>query len=699
MRNTYLLVLLLFGNLIYAQNTFPTTGNVGIGTTTPTQSLEIGGSRPITFNTNIGVIKMKGDLGGWAMNYGFIGSNGTDHGGLWGFGGADGLNQWSIGKNYTDNFFVVKSNGNIGIGTTDPITKLTISSPFTPSFMQLALKNVSSGEGIGLSFNETNNARRAYIYAANGNGLILGDETGYGLRVFSGGSEVMTARNNGNVGIGINAPAHKLDISGSSMRLNNSSGSAYLHITGSGATDYAGSYIYLNAGTTKLGNTFNQTRIDMNRALDSTGNYQLSRMNNATYTGIFYRYDDPSGHSFYTVPNRSSTTTNEVFRVRPDGSVGIGISAPLSKLHVKHNSTSMITIEGDGTGYGNAFTLYKANNSTNSRAMGMFMFDQGGQNEWFVGRPFSGSDAFVINRKGSLSTHSDDVSSLTNGGNPNGVTRMFTINDTGNVGIGTNTPGYKLHVEGKTRVQDAIYVKNGTLIGYIGAKSDWTGSSTLNNDLVIGSYQPNITFATNNDVAERMRISQDGNVGIGTTQPSQKLHVSGYGQFDSGIIGNSAGLLLLGSPTSTLTNSVFLTTSGALGIGVQNGTFPTGYKLAVDGNIIAEKVKVKNSNAWPDFVFKKEYKLPTLFEIEKYVNENSHLPEIPSATEVEKDGQDLGEMNRLLLKKVEELTLYAIGQEKKIKEQEEKLNKFESDNKEILELKIRLELILKQFKN
>jgi hypothetical protein len=114
-------------------------------------------------------------------------------------------------------------------------------------------------------------------------------------------------------------------------------------------------------------------------------------------------------------------------------------------------------------------------------------------------------------------------------------------------------------------------------------------------------------------------------------------------------------------------------------IGMGTAIIPTGYKLAVAGNIIADKIKVKKSTngTWPDFVFRKDYQLLSLSEIEKYVNENSHLPEIPSAAEVEKDGQDLGEMNRLLLKKVEELTLYLIEQNKHIEKQ----------SKDILELK------------
>ncbi|NQX40649.1 hypothetical protein SAMN05421820_10454 [Pedobacter steynii] len=67
---------------------------------------------------------------------------------------------------------------------------------------------------------------------------------------------------------------------------------------------------------------------------------------------------------------------------------------------------------------------------------------------------------------------------------------------------------------------------------------------------------------------------------------------------------------------------------------------------------------------WPDYVFKKEYNLPSLAEIEKYILDSGHLPEIPSAAEIDKDGLALGEMNKKLLKEIEELTLHLIAMEK-----------------------------------
>ena len=101
-----------------------------------------------------------------------------------------------------------------------------------------------------------------------------------------------------------------------------------------------------------------------------------------------------------------------------------------------------------------------------------------------------------------------------------------------------------------------------------------------------------------------------------------------------------------------------------MGIGT---TDTQGYRLAVAGNVVAEEVKVALQVNWPDYVFDKEYELPSLEQVEKHINENGYLMHMPSASEVEENGILIGEMNAKLLRKIEELTLYTITQEKKIK--------------------------------
>jgi hypothetical protein len=117
--------------------------------------------------------------------------------------------------------------------------------------------------------------------------------------------------------------------------------------------------------------------------------------------------------------------------------------------------------------------------------------------------------------------------------------------------------------------------------------------------------------------------------------------------------------------------------AGSLKIG--NPRTASGYGLMVGTGILASKIKVAtvNSDSWSDFVFEKDYKLKTLSEVEKFIEKNKHLPEIPSANEVSKNGVDMIEMDAKLLQKVEELTLYLIKQEKRL----------EAQQKEIKELK------------
>jgi hypothetical protein len=128
---------------------------------------------------------------------------------------------------------------------------------------------------------------------------------------------------------------------------------------------------------------------------------------------------------------------------------------------------------------------------------------------------------------------------------------------------------------------------------------------------------------------------------------------------------SSAFSFNMGGVSTGANPALRINTNGS--IGIATALTPTGYKLAVGGKIIAEELKVQLQTApWPDYVFEPGYKLPALSDVEKYIQENGHLTQIPSAKEVELNGFEVGEMNRLLLQKVEELTLYLIEQNKEI---------------------------------
>ncbi|MGF7075120.1 hypothetical protein [Mucilaginibacter sp. 3215] len=109
------------------------------------------------------------------------------------------------------------------------------------------------------------------------------------------------------------------------------------------------------------------------------------------------------------------------------------------------------------------------------------------------------------------------------------------------------------------------------------------------------------------------------------------------------------------------------------GMSIGTQTMPSGYKLAVNGSAIVTSLTIKLNSNWPDYVFKPSYQLPSLTEVKTYIDQNQHLPEIPSADEIAKDGLNVGEMNKLLMKKVEELTLYLIEKDQQDKQKDKQL--------------------------
>ena len=126
--------------------------------------------------------------------------------------------------------------------------------------------------------------------------------------------------------------------------------------------------------------------------------------------------------------------------------------------------------------------------------------------------------------------------------------------------------------------------------------------------------------------------------------------------------------LYVGSPYSSNSAAVALNVkeNGYVGVGTRNPQS----ELSVAGTVTAKKVKVLSSG-WPDFVFEKQYPLLPLPKVEQFIEENKHLPGIPSASQIEQGGQDIGEINSKLLQKIEELTLYLIEEQKERKKLEE----------------------------
>ncbi|WP_343700602.1 hypothetical protein [Chitinophaga sp.] len=234
-----------------------------------------------------------------------------------------------------------------------------------------------------------------------------------------------------------------------------------------------------------------------------------------------------------------------------------------------------------------------------------------------------------------------------------------------------------------------IWTSNGWIKGMKLATSQTIQFAADNHHFGIGASTPNglYFFSTPTDGTDQaatyhMTIMQNGNVGIGTLNPGAALDV--HGTFRLGVTGytggeaycigftreNNAHLfgihpqgLLLGGDADGFDMKIL--PNGNVGI----GTASPQAKLAVKGTVLAEKVKVSvKPEDWPDFVFLPGYRLPSLQEMEKFIRENGHLPDMPAAATVAQEGLDLGEMNRKLLQKVEELTLHLIEMEKQQQE-------------------------------
>lgn len=258
--------------------------------------------------------------------------------------------------------------------------------------------------------------------------------------------------------------------------------------------------------------------------------------------------------------------------------------------------------------------------------------------------------------------------------------------NTGNVGIGTTSPAGRLAVVGGASVFDhpggaiRILQTSGTL-----------GSNDLGIWNRAGGGGDVFAIADWNSGNKGLFINTNsGNIGIGTTTPSARIHIVDGNNFikmgDINGVSTSVIELSDGAPvqiegyesdlrfkTSGL-ERLRITSGGNLGIGTAD---TKGYRLAVNGDAIFTKIKVKQSGSWPDYVFHNNYPLPPLAEIEKYIQQHNHLPDVPSAIEVEKNGLDLGDNQAVLLRKIEEITLYLIEQNKEMEKQEKKLQKQE----------------------
>lgn len=289
------------------------------------------------------------------------------------------------------------------------------------------------------------------------------------------------------------------------------------------------------------------------------------------------------------------------------------------------------------------------------------------------------------------------------------VSLSFHFLNAQNVGIGTSTPDEKLHIlSGKIYIQDnrtnqsphvifdnpSVNNKEGGLqwkrSGDTLASINYVADPTVSNYIRLS--------LTNSGRGNDFIINGSGNVAMGHVDPQAKMHIRGLGatevlrvesdnptiqlrRFISannyqevGFVQTSGDNLRIGTNSGNSLGKFVVRTGGADRFFIDaNGnaslgtsTAATGFKLSVNGKAICEELKIQISGSWPDYVFANEYKLTPLLELENFVTANRHLPNIPKAAEIEKSGMEVGDMQRRMMEKIEELTLYVIDLQKQI---------------------------------
>ncbi len=306
--------------------------------------------------------------------------------------------------------------------------------------------------------------------------------------------------------------------------------------------------------------------------------------------------------------------------------VGVGVTSPYSKLHVQWSAAGPTQEENrsaiygyntstDGT-YANSIGLFGRVKTSKGMALYGYSENSNGYAGYFRGGLGINEDADV-NIWRIDEDNGDDLLFRFSSNSGSSWSDILKILDNGNVGIGTTNPGKKLEVNGDIKIplNNRMYFGSASIQGY---QAGYGG----------------LKFYGTGGGFDRLAITVDpaGRVGIGTTNPVEKLHVEG--------------------------NSII---TGNVGIGTTNPQS----KLAVNGTITAKEMKVQ-TGGWPDFVFEDNYKLMSLNKLEKHIKREKSLPGIPTNEEVIEEGIKLGEMQAKLLEKVEELTLYVIELNKEV---------------------------------
>ncbi len=368
--------------------------------------------------------------------------------------------------------------------------------------------------------------------------------------------------------------------------------------------------------------------IDVQSALLSGYAFQIIKSNHklSYYDGVGYKYSD------------------EAINVDTWVHVGICINKSLNKVYFYINGLQKGKKDIDGT----------YSNSNRIKKIGTFNLVN--QDHYL----FKGviDDLLIFNRALSEA----EIQQLSNN---------YSLIVTNGTGSGMYESGQVIDILADTAPEGHIFDQWTGDISYITNPTAVQTTLTMPpQDITITAAYKVITSAWNTNGSDI--YYNEGNTGIGTSTPGYKLDVNGDINFTGQLLQNGNPINSGSSPWNEITGGISY--SNNIGIGTSN-TF--GYKLAVNGIIGAKEVNIEVESPWPDYVFDTDYSLLSINELEQYITRHKHLPEIPTAEEAGKNGISVGEMNTVLLKKIEELTLYMIRQNNEIEILKQKINELE----------------------